>query len=123
MGVPQYEAAPIGFSSIFGGNITLTGGPAPARAYIETLMPAILDGTVRPGKVFDRSVDLDGVPEGYRAMAAREALKVLSGCDELGRSFAGTRTTASSAMAVIVRLGLTPTLPGTVELSVTRRFW
>lgn len=77
VGVPQYEAAPIGFSSIFGGNITLTGGPAPARAYIETLMPAILDGTVRPGKVFDRSVDLDGVPEGYRAMAAREALKVL----------------------------------------------
>lgn len=51
--------------------------PAPARAYIETLMPAILDGTVHPGKAFDRTVDLDGVPDGYRAMAARDALKVL----------------------------------------------
>ena len=57
--------------------ITLTGGPAPARAYIETLMPAILDGTVQPGKVFDRTVGLDGVPDGYRAMADRDALKVL----------------------------------------------
>ena len=77
VGVPQYENAPIGFGSIFGGNITLTGGPAPARAYIETLMPAILDGTVHPGKVFDRTVDLTGVPDGYRAMADRDALKVL----------------------------------------------
>ena len=69
--------APIGFGSLFGGNITLTGGPAPARAYIEELLPDILDGTVEPGKVFDRTVDLDGVPDGYRAMDAREALKVL----------------------------------------------
>jgi threonine dehydrogenase-like Zn-dependent dehydrogenase len=77
VGVPQYEDAPVGFGSLFGPNVTLTGGPAPARAYIDTLMPAILDGTVRPGKVFDRTVDLDGVPEGYRAMADRDALKVL----------------------------------------------
>jgi len=27
--------------------------------------------------VFDRTVDLAGVPDGYRAMDAREALKVL----------------------------------------------
>ena len=40
-------------------------------------MPAILNGTVNPGKVFDRTVDLDGVPDGYRAMNDREALKVL----------------------------------------------
>lgn len=77
VGVPQYEEAPVGFGSLFGGNITLTGGPAPARAYIDTLLPAILNGTVRPGKVFDRTVDLDGVPDGYRAMADRDALKVL----------------------------------------------
>jgi threonine dehydrogenase-like Zn-dependent dehydrogenase len=37
----------------------------------------VLEGTVQPGKVFDRTVDLDGVPGGYRAMADREALKVL----------------------------------------------
>ncbi len=77
VGVPQYEDAPIGFGSLFGGNITLTGGPAPARAYIEELMPDILEGRIEPGKVFDRTVDLDSVPDGYRAMANRDALKVL----------------------------------------------
>lgn len=77
VGVPQYEDAPVGFGSLFGPNITLTGGPAPARAYIETLMPDILEGRVNPGRVFDREVDLDGVPDGYKAMDNREALKVL----------------------------------------------
>lgn len=55
----------------------LTGGAAPARAYIEELLPDVLDGTVEPGRVFDRTVDLADTPEGYRAMAEREALKVL----------------------------------------------
>lgn len=77
VGVPQYEEAPIGFGSLFAGNITLTGGPAPARAYIEELLPAVLDGTIEPGKVFDQTVDLDGVPDGYRAMHNRDAVKVL----------------------------------------------
>jgi threonine dehydrogenase-like Zn-dependent dehydrogenase len=77
VGVPQYEDAPIGFGSMFGPNITLTGGPAPVRAYIETLLPGVLDGTVNPGKVFDQTIGLDGVPAGYRAMDARESLKVL----------------------------------------------
>jgi len=58
-------------------NITLTGGAAPARAYIEELMPDILDGAVEPGRVFDRTVGLDEVPDGYKAMAERESLKVL----------------------------------------------
>ena len=77
VGVPQYEEAPVGFGSLFGHNITLTGGPAPVRAYMEELLPEVLDGRIEPGKVFDRTVDLDGVPEGYRAMDDREALKVL----------------------------------------------
>ena len=77
VGVPQYEEAPIGFASLFGPNLTLTGGPAPVRAYIDQLLPDILDGKVEPGKVFDRTVSLDEVPEGYRAMDRREALKVL----------------------------------------------
>ncbi|WP_394768967.1 alcohol dehydrogenase catalytic domain-containing protein [Lacisediminihabitans sp.] len=77
VGVPQYENAPVGFASLFGGNITLTGGPAPVRGYIERLMPAILSGSVNPGRVFDRTVGLDGVPEAYRAMDDREALKVM----------------------------------------------
>jgi threonine dehydrogenase-like Zn-dependent dehydrogenase len=77
VGVPQYEDAPIGFGSLFGGNITLTGGPAPARAYIEELLPDILQGRLNPGKVFDRTIGLDEVPDGYRAMDSRTVLKIL----------------------------------------------
>jgi threonine dehydrogenase-like Zn-dependent dehydrogenase len=76
VGVPQYDVGPIG-SVLFHHNITLTGGVAPARAYIEELLPDVLSGAVEPGKVFDRAVSLDEVPDGYRAMAGREALKVL----------------------------------------------
>jgi threonine dehydrogenase-like Zn-dependent dehydrogenase len=67
----------IGFRSLFGPNVTLTGGPAPARTYFQTLMPAILDGTGEPGKVFDRTVALEDTPDGYKAMNERAALKVL----------------------------------------------
>lgn len=77
VGVPQYEDAPIGFGSLFGPNITLTGGPAPVRAYIEELMPDVLSGTINPGKVFDSVISLDEVPAGYAAMDNRSALKVL----------------------------------------------
>jgi len=77
VGVPQYEDGPIGVASLFGGNVRLAGGPAPVRAYIEELMPDILDGTVAPGKVFDVQAGLDGVADGYRNMAERKALKVL----------------------------------------------
>ncbi|MEU9497526.1 alcohol dehydrogenase catalytic domain-containing protein [Streptomyces sp. NPDC048196] len=77
VGVPQYEAAPVGFTSLFGPNVTLTGGPAPVRAYIDELLPAVLDGSVEPGRVFDRTLTLEQVPDAYRAMDQREALKVL----------------------------------------------
>ena len=77
VGVPQYDEAPIGFGTLFLPNLTLTGGPAPARAYIERLLPGVLDGTVAPGKVFDRTVGFDGIPAGYQAMDERSALKVL----------------------------------------------
>jgi threonine dehydrogenase-like Zn-dependent dehydrogenase len=52
------------------------GGVAPARAYIEELVPHILDGTIRPGRVFDRTVSLEDIADGYRAMNDRDALKV-----------------------------------------------
>jgi threonine dehydrogenase-like Zn-dependent dehydrogenase len=44
---------------------------------IDDLLPDVLDGTIEPGKVFDRTVTLDDVPAGYQAMADREALKVM----------------------------------------------
>jgi threonine dehydrogenase-like Zn-dependent dehydrogenase len=77
VGVPQYEQAPIGFGSLFRHNLRLAGGPAPVRAYIEELMPDILNGTIEPGKVFDTTTDLDGVPAAYQSMADRTSLKVL----------------------------------------------
>jgi alcohol dehydrogenase len=58
-------------------NLTLRGGPAPVRAYMRELMDDVLAGTLDPSPVFDMRVDLDGVPEGYAAMDARRALKVL----------------------------------------------
>ena len=76
LGVSQYTQVPMNFKTMMR-NITLTGGAAPARAYIEELMPDILDGTVEPGRVFDRTIGLDEVPDGYKAMAERESLKVL----------------------------------------------
>lgn len=76
VGAPQYADVPMDFG-VFRRNITLTGGMAPARAYIDELLPDVLDGTVEPGQVFDRTVGLDEVPDGYRAMADRSALKVL----------------------------------------------
>jgi threonine dehydrogenase-like Zn-dependent dehydrogenase len=77
VGVPQYEEAPVGFMSLFGKNATLTGGPATVRAYIEQALPQVLDGTINPGRVFDRELPLDDIAEAYRLMDSREALKVL----------------------------------------------
>jgi threonine dehydrogenase-like Zn-dependent dehydrogenase len=76
VGAPQYAEVPFGFPD-FLRNITLTGGVAPARAYIDELLPDILEGNIEPGKVFDRTVDLDDIAAGYQAMADRTALKVL----------------------------------------------
>ncbi|MBX3193801.1 MAG: alcohol dehydrogenase catalytic domain-containing protein [Microbacteriaceae bacterium] len=77
VGVPQYEEAPIGFGSLFGKNARLAGGPAPVRAYLETAVQDVLAGEIEPGRVFDRTVSLDDIPEGYAAMDARDALKVM----------------------------------------------
>jgi hypothetical protein len=76
VGAAQYTEVPMDFGT-FMRNITLTGGVAPARAYIEGLLPDVLDGTLQPGRVFDRTISLEDIPDGYRAMASREALKVL----------------------------------------------
>ena len=76
VGVPHYETIP-GAQMMFYRNVIVAGGPAPVRAYIDELLPEIMDGRIEPGRVFDRTVGLDEVPDGYRAMTEREALKVL----------------------------------------------
>jgi threonine dehydrogenase-like Zn-dependent dehydrogenase len=42
-------------------------------------LPNVLEGRIEPGLVFDRITDIDGVPDGYRAMNDREAIKVMIG--------------------------------------------
>jgi threonine dehydrogenase-like Zn-dependent dehydrogenase len=58
-------------------NVTISGGVAPARAYIEELMVDVLSGSINPGKVFDLEVSLDDVALGYEAMANRTKIKAL----------------------------------------------
>ena len=76
VGVPNYEMIPASEPAFYN-NVTVGGGPAPVRAYIEELLPDVLDGRIEPGRVFDRVVGLDEVPDGYRAMNDREAIKVM----------------------------------------------
>ncbi|MEV8366964.1 zinc-binding dehydrogenase [Streptomyces niveus] len=76
LGVPQYEEGPIG-PAVFMRNIILTGGASPARAYIEQLLPDVLNGAIAPGRVFDQTFSLDQTPMAYQAMADRQVLKAL----------------------------------------------
>jgi threonine dehydrogenase-like Zn-dependent dehydrogenase len=76
VGIPQETTIPGGQATFFS-NITIAGGPAPVRAYMEELLPDVLEGRIDPGRVFDRVTTIDGVPDGYRAMNEREAIKVM----------------------------------------------
>ncbi|GGY57046.1 zinc-dependent alcohol dehydrogenase family protein [Streptomyces omiyaensis] len=77
VGVPHGSGTGLDLSVMFDRNIALRGGVAPVRAYLPELLADVLDGTIDPSPVFDLTVDLDGVPAGYRAMDERTALKVL----------------------------------------------
>ncbi len=74
VGVPQHEQIPT-TAQTFYDNVTISGGPAPARAYIEELLPDVLEGRIQPGRVFDRTGSLGAVPDGYRLMNERESIK------------------------------------------------
>jgi threonine dehydrogenase-like Zn-dependent dehydrogenase len=75
-GAGDVDSIPEGETTFFD-NVTVSGGPAPARAYIEELLPDVVEGRIEPGRVFDRVGRLDDVPDGYRAMNEREAIKVM----------------------------------------------
>lgn len=76
VGVPQDELMPAARPTFYD-NIIIAGAPAPARAYIEELLPDVLEGRIEPGRVFDWVGRLDQVPDGYRAMNERKAIKVM----------------------------------------------
>ena len=73
VGVPHIEH--IDFRVLFRGNIALRGGVAPVRAYQPELLADVLAGRLDPSPVLDFDVNLDGVPEGYKAMDTRRAIK------------------------------------------------
>jgi len=76
VGVPHYEAIPAAEPAFYN-NVTVSGGPAPVRAYIAELLPDVLEGRIEPGRVLDLVISLEEVPDGYRAMNEREAIKVM----------------------------------------------
>jgi threonine dehydrogenase-like Zn-dependent dehydrogenase len=62
---------------LFYAEVHLHGGPAPVRQYLPELIDLVVNGKIDPGKVFDLTLPLDQVAEGYRAMDERRAIKAL----------------------------------------------
>jgi threonine dehydrogenase-like Zn-dependent dehydrogenase len=62
---------------LFFSHVHLHGGPAPVRRFLPQLIDLIWSGEIDPGKVFDLTLPLDDVAEGYRAMDERRAIKTL----------------------------------------------
>jgi threonine dehydrogenase-like Zn-dependent dehydrogenase len=75
VGAPMAGNIPIG--QLFSRNVGFVGGVAPARAYIPELLTDVLNGSIDPGPVFDLTLPLADVADGYRAMDQRTAVKVL----------------------------------------------
>jgi threonine dehydrogenase-like Zn-dependent dehydrogenase len=76
-----YVGVPHGVSldgqELFFSHVHLHGGPAPVRRFLPELIELVLGGKINPGKVFDLTLPLDQVAEGYRAMDERRAIKTL----------------------------------------------
>lgn len=62
---------------LFYAEIHLHGGPAPVRRFLPKLIELVLNRRIDPGKVFDLTLPLEQVAEGYRAMDERRAIKTL----------------------------------------------
>jgi threonine dehydrogenase-like Zn-dependent dehydrogenase len=75
VGVPHGVELPV--RRMFQKNIGLAGGMAPVRSYLPELLKLVEEGTINPGLVFDSTLPLAEVAEGYRAMDERRSVKVL----------------------------------------------
>jgi len=62
---------------LFFTHVRLHGGPAPVRRFLPELIELVWNRKINPGKVFDLTLPLDEVAEGYRAMDERRAIKTL----------------------------------------------
>ena len=75
VGVPH--GVELNGEDLFYTHVRLHGGPAPVRRFLPELIDLVWSGKINPGKVFDLTLPLDQVAEGYRAMDERRAIKVL----------------------------------------------
>jgi threonine dehydrogenase-like Zn-dependent dehydrogenase len=75
VGVPH--GVELNGEELFFEHVHLHGGPAPVRKYLPKLIDLVWSGKINPGKVFDLTLPLDQVAEGYRAMDERRAIKAL----------------------------------------------
>jgi len=62
---------------LFFSHVHLHGGPAPVRRFLPEHIQLISNATIDPGKVFDLTLPLDHVADGYSAMDERSAIKTL----------------------------------------------
>ena len=62
---------------LFFAEVHVHGGPAPVRRFLPQLIDLVWKGQIEPGKVFDLTLPLAEVAEGYRAMDERRAIKAL----------------------------------------------
>jgi threonine dehydrogenase-like Zn-dependent dehydrogenase len=80
-GYVSYVGVPHGVEldaqNLFFKHVHLHGGPAPVRRYLPELIDLIWSRKIDPGKVFDLTLPLERVAEGYRAMDERRAIKTL----------------------------------------------
>jgi threonine dehydrogenase-like Zn-dependent dehydrogenase len=75
VGVPH--GVELNGEELFFAHVRLHGGPAPVRRFLPELIDRVWNGTINPGRVFDLTLPLDQVAEGYRAMDQRRAIKTL----------------------------------------------
>lgn len=72
-----HEGVSLPADELFFAEIHLFGGPAPVRRFLPDLIRRIWDREIDPGKVFDLTLPLEEVAEGYAAMDERRAIKVM----------------------------------------------
>ena len=75
VGVPH--GVELNGQELFYAHVHLHGGPAPVRRFLPELIDQVWKGQINPGKVFDLTLPLDQVADGYRAMDERRAIKTL----------------------------------------------
>jgi threonine dehydrogenase-like Zn-dependent dehydrogenase len=75
--VGVFHGVKLPLEELFFAEVHLHGGPAPVRRFLPELVDLVWNRKIDPGKVFDLTLPLEEVAEGYRAMDERRAIKTL----------------------------------------------